>query len=132
MKTTLFTFLLIFSLQSYADWSLIYKDPTIKSEYFLNLNNYKRNQDKVKAWTLENFLELEKINALEYRSVKSYVEFDCEASQLRILAHSLYEENMGKGKTVYSKGSPLEWMKINKNTVFSGYSQVLCAESNQE
>ena len=132
MKIILFTLLLIFSVQSYADWSLIYKDPTIKSEYFVNLNNYKRNKDKVRAWTLENFPKVEQILAFKYRSVKSYVEFDCKVPQLRILAHSLYEGNMGKGKTVYSNGSPLKWKKISQNTVFSGYAQVLCAESNQE
>ena len=132
MKKILFTLLLIFSMQAYANWSLIYKDPTIKSEYFVDLNNYKRNKNKVRAWTLENFSNIEKILAFEYRSVRSYVEIDCKVPRLRILAHSLYEENMGKGKTVYSDGSPLKWKKISENTVFSAYSQVLCTASNQE
>ncbi len=134
MKKILLTLIFSLSFPAYAEWDLIYKDATIKSEYFLNLNNYKRNQGKVRAWTLENFLESEKINALdldlEYRSVKSYVEFDCEVPRLRILAHSLYEENMGKGKAIYSNGNSLKWMKISKNTVFSGYAEVICTESN--
>jgi len=132
MKKIIVTLLFVFSAPSYADWNLIYKDETIKSEYFLNLSNFKRNKGRVRAWTLENFLELQKTKSLEYHSVKSFVEFNCREASLRILAYSLYGKNMGKGKTIFSKGSPLEWIKINKNTMFSSYSQVICAESNQE
>ncbi|MDC0423363.1 hypothetical protein OAL85_03690 [Methylophilaceae bacterium] len=132
MKTILFSLLLIFSTPLYADWNLIYKNEIIKSEYFLNLNNFKRNKDKVRAWTLENFLEPQKVENLDYLSVKSFVEFNCKESSLRILAYSLYSNNMGKGKAIFSKGSPLKWMKISKNTIFSSYSQIICAESNSE
>ena len=90
MKKIFFTLLFIFSIPSYADWDLIYKDETINSEYFMDLSNYKRNKNKVRAWTLENFLQLQKTGALEYRSVKSFVEFNCEEPRLRILAYSLY------------------------------------------
>ena len=80
MKTILFSLLLIFSTPLYADWNLIYKNEIIKSEYFLNLNNFKRNKDKVRAWTLENFLEPQKVENLDYLSVKSFVEFNCKES----------------------------------------------------
>jgi len=132
MKKILFTLLFVFPIPSYADWDLIYKDETIKSEYFMNLNNYQRNKNKVRAWTLENFLESQKIEPLEYLSVKSYVEFNCKEPSLRILAYSLYEKNMGLGKTVFSKGSPMQWMKINSNTMFSSYFDIICSESKQE
>tara|TARA_B110000971_G_C19671827_1_gene347017 strand:- start:127 stop:534 length:408 start_codon:yes stop_codon:yes gene_type:complete len=132
MKKILFTLLFVFSIPSFADWDLIYKDQTIKSEYFLDLSSFKRNKGKVRAWTLENFLQLQKTGALEYRSVKSFVEFNCEEPRLRILAYSLYGKNMGNGKAVFSKGSPLEWIKIKSNTMFSSYSEVICAESSQD
>jgi len=132
MKKILFTFLFVFPIPSFADWDLIYKDETIKSEYFMNLTSYKRNKNAVRAWTLENFLGLQKIETLEYRSVKSFVEFNCMEPSLRILAYSLYEKNMGKGKTIFSKGSPMEWMQIKSNTMFSSYFEIICAESKQE
>ena len=132
MKKIIVTLLFVFSAPSYADWNLIYKDETIKSEYFLNLSNFKRNKGRVRAWTLENFLESQKIEPLEYLSVKSYVEFNCKEPSLRILAYSLYEKNMGLGKTVFSKGSPMQWMKINSNTMFSSYFDIICSESKQE
>jgi len=132
MKKIILIVLFSLSFPVYADWDLIYKDATIKSEYFMNLGNYKRNKDMVRAWTLENFLELQKTEIWEYHSVKSFVEFNCKEPGLRILAYSLYEKNMGKGKAIFSKGSPLGWMKIEKNTVFSSYSQIICAESNSE
>ena len=129
MKKILLPLIFSLSFPAHAEWDLIYKDATIKSEYFMNLNNYKRNKNKVRAWTLESFLELQKAETLEYRSVKSFVEFNCEESSLRILAYSLYEKNMGKGKTIFSKGSPLDWIKIKNNTIFSSYSEIICAES---
>ena len=132
MKKILFTLIFSLSFPVYAEWDLIYKDATIKSEYFMNLVNYKKNGDMVRAWTLENFLELQKTEGLEYYSVKSFVEFNCKVTGLRILAYSLYEKNMGKGKAIFSKGSPLGWLPIGKNTVFSSYSQIICAESNLE
>mgnify|MGYP006131189751 FL=1 len=129
MKKIFFTLLFIFSIPSYADWDLIYKDETINSEYFMDLSNYKRNKNKVRAWTLENFLELQIAEPIKYKSVKSFVEFNCADPSLRILAYSLYEKNMGLGKTVFSKGRPMQWIKVNSNTMFSSYFEIICAES---
>ncbi len=129
MKKILLLLLFVFSNLSYAEWDLIYKDAKIKSEYFLNLENPIIIKQKVRVWTLENFLDLQKTNALEYHSVKSFVEFDCDASKLRIMAYSLYGEKMANGKAIYSKGDSLEWMQINDDTVFSLYSKIACSES---
>jgi hypothetical protein len=129
MKKIIFVLLVALSSPSHADWDLIYKDTQKKTEYFLNLADTVSQKEKIRAWTLESFSQPEKAGSLEYLSVKSFVEFDCQASKLRILAYSLYGSNMGKGKTIFSKGSPMEWAVINDNTVYSAYSQIVCAES---
>ena len=45
------------------------------------------------------------------------------------MGYSLYEENMAKGEVIFSKGTPFEWQKINKNTMNEKYLDIACKES---
>ena len=117
---------------SFAEWTLIHNSSATGSNYYANLNDIKPNKKflKLRLWTIEDFSIVQEVADYKYLSVKSFSEFDCKNSRIRIMGYSLYEENMGKGKAIYSNGNSLKWMKISKNTVFSGYAEVICTESN--
>ena len=45
------------------------------------------------------------------------------------MGYSLYEDNMAKGEIIFSKGTPFEWQKINRNTMNEKYLDIACKES---
>mgnify|MGYP000950494226 FL=1 len=83
----------------------------------------------MRLWTIEDFVDTQEAANYLYLSVKSYAEFDCKNLQIRIMAYSVYEENMAKGERIFSKGTPWEWEKINKNTIYDLYQRKACKTS---
>ena len=113
----IFLFVFIPNL-SFAEWTLIYQSSDSRSKYYANLLDIKVDKkfSKLRLWTIEDFNLLQEVASYKYLSVKSFTEFDCKNSKIRIMGYSLYEENMAKGEIIFSKGTPFEWQKINKNT----------------
>ena len=116
---------------SFAEWTLIYESSDPKSKYYANISEIKANKNlsKLRLWTIEDFSLLQEVASYKYLSVKSFTEFDCKSSRLRIMAYSLYEDNMAKGQIIFSKGTPFEWQNINKNTMNEKYLDIACRES---
>jgi len=116
---------------SFAEWTLIYESPSSESKYYANILEINTNKkfSKLRLWTIEDFNILQEVANYKYLSVKSFTEFDCKNSKIRIMGYSLYEENMAKGEIIFSKGTPFEWQKINKNTMNEKYLDIACRES---
>ena len=116
---------------SFAEWTLIYESPSSESKYYANILEINTNKkfSKLRLWTIEDFNILQEVANYKYLSVKSFTEFDCKNSKIRIMGYSLYEENMAKGEIIFSKGTPFEWQKINKNTMNEKYLDIACKES---
>ena len=131
MKHYLIILFLFFSNKSFAEWTLIYESPDSGSRYYANLLDIKtiKKFSKLRLWTVEDFNTLQKVANYQYLSVKSFAEFDCKKSQIRIMGYSLYQENMAKGKVIFSKGTPFNWEKINKNTMNDVYLKIACNET---
>ena len=47
---------------------------------------------------------------------------------MRILAYSLYEQPMAKGKVVFSKGRPFEWEHVMPSTVNGLFLNLGCSQ----
>jgi hypothetical protein len=126
----IFLFVFIPNL-SFAEWTLIYKSSDSGSRYYANLLDIKVDKkfSKLRLWTIEDFNLLQEVASYKYLSVKSFTEFDCKNAKIRIMGYSLYEENMAKGEIIFSKGTPFEWQKINKDTMNEKYLDIACRES---
>ena len=100
----IFLFVFIPNL-SFAEWTLIYESSDSRSKYYANLLDIKVNKkfSKLRLWTIEDFNLLQEVASYKYLSVKSFTEFDCKNSKIRIMGYSLYEENMAKGEIIFSK-----------------------------
>ena len=116
---------------SFAEWTLIHNSSDTGSNYYANLNDIKPNKKflKLRLWTIEDFNLVQEVASYKYLSVKSFTEFDCKNSKIRIMGYSLYEENMAKGEIIFSKGTPFEWQEINKDTMNEKYLDIACKES---
>ena len=117
--------------EALSKWTLIYESSDSKAKYYANILEIKPNKkfSKLRLWTIEDFNLLQEVASYKYLSVKSFNEFDCRYSKIRIMAYSLYEKNMAKGDIIFSKGTPFEWQKINKNTMNEKYLDIACKES---
>tara|TARA_B100001105_G_scaffold244039_1_gene225472 strand:- start:15 stop:419 length:405 start_codon:yes stop_codon:yes gene_type:complete len=126
----IFLFVFIPNL-SFAEWTLIYQSSDSRSRYYANLLDIKVDKkfSKLRLWTIADFNLLQEVASYKYLSVKSFTEFDCKNSKIRIMGYSLYEENMAKGEIIFSKGTPFEWQKINKDTMNEKYLDIACRES---
>jgi len=131
MKYYLFLLFAFLPNISFAEWTLIYESPSSESKYYANILEINTNKkfSKLRLWTIEDFNILQEVASYKYLSVKSFTEFDCKNSKIRIMGYSLYEENMAKGEIIFSKGTPFEWQKINKNTMNEKYLDIACRES---
>ena len=126
----IFLFVFIPNL-SFAEWTLIYQSSDSGSRYYANLLDIKVDKkfSKLRLWTIADFNLLQEVASYKYLSVKSFTEFDCKNSKIRIMGYSLYEENMAKGEIILSKGTPFEWQEINKDTMNEKYLDIACRES---
>ena len=126
----IFLFVFIPNL-SFAEWTLIYQSSDSGSRYYANLLDIKVDKkfSKLRLWTIADFNLLQEVASYKYLSVKSFTEFDCKYSKIRIMGYSLYEKNMAKGDIVFSKGTPFEWQEINKDTMNEKYLDIDCRES---
>ena len=126
----IFLFVFIPNL-SFAEWTLIYQSSDSGSRYYANLLDIKVDKkfSKLRLWTIADFNLLQEVASYKYLSVKSFTEFDCKNSKIRIMGYSLYEENMAKGEIILSRGTPFEWKKINKDTMNEKYLDIACRES---
>jgi hypothetical protein len=117
--------------EALSKWTLIYESSDSKAKYYANILEIKPNKkfSKLRLWTIEDFNLLQEVASYKYLSIKSFTEFDCKYSKIRIMGYSLYEKNMAKGGIVFSKGTPFEWQKINKNTINEKYLDIACKES---
>jgi len=131
MKYYLLLLFVFVSNLSFAEWTLIYESPNSQSKYYANILEINTNKkfSKLRLWTIEDFNLLQEVASYKYLSVKSFAEFDCKNSKIRIMGYSLYEENMAKGEIIFSKGTPFEWQKINKNTMNEKYLDIACRKS---
>jgi hypothetical protein len=96
--------------------------------YFIDLKNIRGNKDKVRIWTLTDYINTQVTKKVNYQSIKSLVEINCQSKNMRILAYSLYEQRMAKGKVVFSKGRPFEWEVVKPSTVNGLFLNMGCSQ----
>jgi hypothetical protein len=116
-----------------AAWTLIFENEDKDSRYYVDINSILKKQQNIRMLTLEDFRSPQVIKKksfqLKYNSIKSFVEFDCAAKKMRILTYLVYKDQMAKGDTVFDKSSPLDWSKVNENTIDASYLHIACNEA---
>lgn len=116
---------LLFSSQSFADWSLVHQDD---ADHYIDYSLISKRGHKARVWYLQNYGEPQAIKNIKYRSVKNRSEFDCKAGKMRILAYALYLEPMGQGHALFNKGEALDWQIIKPKTLNDLYLKLVCSK----
>ena len=128
MKILLFSLLSFFCISDHADWIKLNQNKAMDTAYFIDLKNIRGNKDKVRIWTLTDYINTQVTKKVNYQSIKSLVEINCQSKNMRILAYSLYEQRMAKGKVVFSKGRPFEWEAVKPSTVNGLFLNMGCSQ----
>ncbi|MDC0999865.1 hypothetical protein OAS17_01910 [Methylophilaceae bacterium] len=126
MRILLFS-LLFFCIPANAGWIKLNQNQAMDTAYFIDLENIRRGTERVRIWTLTDYTNIQVTKKLNYQSIKSFVEINCQSKKMRILAYSLYEQPMAKGKVVFSKGRPFEWEDVKPSTVNGLFLNVSCS-----
>ena len=131
-KYILFFISILFSLQALAEWTLVYANDETDAKYYVDLATLSKKKDTIRLLTLEDFRAPVVIKKgsikITYNSIKSLTEFNCSKSVMRVLSYSVYENQMGYGEPLMSKGSPFEWSGIKNNTLNEAYLNIACSE----
>jgi len=128
MKIIIFSLLSFFCISAYADWIKLNQNQALDTAYFIDLENIRGNNEKVRIWTLTDYTNIQTTKKINYQSIKSFVEINCQSKNMRILAYSLYEQPMAKGKVVFSKGRPFAWEAVKPSTVNGLFLNVSCSK----
>lgn len=118
MKRILFAFLLILiSSSALAEWTRMVSG-TDGSTLYMDLNTHRRNGDKVKLWTMQNFKSFEGEAKLKHLSNKVQWELDCKEEQVRMPAYLTFDGAKGSGKSVSHVYTPNErWQPISPESL---------------
>ncbi|MFM1865451.1 MAG: hypothetical protein RIQ57_61 [Pseudomonadota bacterium] len=131
-KYILFFISILFSAQTLAEWTLVYANDETDAKYYIDLATLSKKKDTIRLLTLEDFRAPVIIKKgsikISYNSIKSLTEFNCSKSVMRVLSYSVYENQMGYGEPLMSKGSPFEWSGIKNNTLNEAYLNIACSE----
>ena len=128
MKIIILSLLSFFCISAHADWIKLNQNQALDTAYFIDLKNIRGNKDKVRIWTLTDYINTQVTKKVNYQSIKSLVEINCQSKNMRILAYSLYEQRMAKGKVVFSKGRPFEWEAVKPSTVNGLFLNMGCSQ----
>jgi hypothetical protein len=126
MKRLLTIILLIVSVNSYAEWTLIGGS----DGYFVYADKatIRRNGDFVKMWSLTDFKTVQKVSGDSYLSQKMQTECDCKEERSRMLAFSWFSGQMGSGTVVYFNGDAGKWTPIEPVSIGEKMWKIACGK----
>ena len=111
------------------NWVLMHDDIQQKKRFYVQLADFRLIEGKTRMWVMETYGMAEKTMNLQYQSIKSLIQFDCNNNAMRIMGYALYASEDATGKSLFSKSSALEWENIKANTVNSEYHGIACQEA---
>lgn len=98
-KLTILMILLFISTNSFAEW--IYQTTGITYTQYVN-KSVTKIDDKVQIWYLRDFKIPQNIDEHIGLSTIGHTEFNCTDKTMKSLDMSVFEDNMGKGRIVFS------------------------------
>lgn len=125
-------YLLLFGLMLFAptvfasttSWVLI--SGTSSAKIFLDVSTVERRGNTVFAWLLSDLAEGRPFKGKQFRSLKTRVEFDCQATRFRQVHATLYSGQMGAGSVLESGYVSNPWEAAVPQSVGQTNLQTVC------
>lgn len=128
MKKIFATTLLLFSVNSFAEWTLFTGSDGV--DVYLDISTLKKVEKNLRVWTLYSFSSPKTLKVADkvHQSIMSYQEVDCVQEKSRNLALQFFKEKMGEGGVVYSTNDAGEWSYHAPNSIGHLMIKVVCAK----
>jgi stringent starvation protein B len=94
-KHCLLALVMLIASPAWAQWTPI--SETDGAKFFLDFENIRKDNNRVKVWVLTNFSKPLKIKGDEIVSFRSRYEVDCKQEQIRVLAISAFSRANAAG-----------------------------------
>ena len=110
-----------------AEWTRI--GETDKLIQYVDRATIRRNGNFVKMWDLSDYKTVEKSAGESYLSSKAQSEYNCKEEKVRLLALTLFDGKIGRGKVVYSNGNVKdEWEPIEPGSIAEILWKIACGK----
>ncbi len=123
-KTILLLLLMLASQSAMAAWTEI--DDNSDFAVYVDFSTIRKFNNKARMWSMYDYKQAPASDGFVYRSMKFQYEFDCQNNQARMLAFSLYSENMGEGDLVYSDSKVGKWEAVIPGSVYESRWKGIC------
>lgn len=126
-KAILMLLLAIMSNSAMAEWVGINSNDEFT--YYANPASIQKSSSNAKIWIMFDYKDAqasEETGRYYFMSVKQQNEFDCKASDMKKNSFSMYSQNMGAGKLVYTSSKPTEWEPIVPDSINEYLWKVVC------
>ncbi|KAF0206260.1 MAG: hypothetical protein FD173_263 [Gallionellaceae bacterium] len=110
-----------------TEWVEVFKSN--QQTLYANPTSLFKNGFKVKMWRLTDYKVPEINGDFVYSSKKLYEEYDCQNEKYRLLYVSLYPENMGAGKAMYTHSEAYSWQRVLPDTDGEAMWEIACEQS---
>ena len=110
-------FLLMVSTSAMAEWTALTVSQS-GDTYYGDLTHKRKVGKFIRMWTLVDTKTPQvESGGLTYNSAKTFDEYDCLGERRRLLAFSMFSENMGKGNVVSSSQESDAWKYIAPESI---------------
>ena len=127
-KAILMLLLLVASSSAVAEWVKVGGNKTV-TIYAHPTTIRKTTVNKVKMWSLYDYnTAQEPAGSRPYMSMKFQDEYNCKEEQSRILYSITHSENMGGGRSLYSRKHDMIWTPISPGSIFHNLWKFACGQ----
>jgi hypothetical protein len=122
MKKVIGLFLILFSVNSFANWTFVSSTADNTLSVYVDFSTKKKVGGYIRVWSL-----MDKNKTSE--KVRSFIvleEFDCSLDRNRVIQMSSYSEPMGKGNVINSLGGNNPWNYITPGSVEARKFRMVC------
>jgi hypothetical protein len=130
MKKLTLLLLLLISPNVLAEWVKLDDGHDAKNiTVYVDKQSILKEENKVQMWSLYDHKTAFTIGNKVFLSAKKGGEYDCEKATAREIEHSLYSENMGAGKLVFSQNNiKTESIPIVPKTIKETLFKIACGK----
>ena len=129
-KAILLTILALISSSAMAEWVMIGENKILAITAYADPDTDKpqKNGHKVKMWKIYDYKTTQEESGYKFISAKFQNEYDCRKEQSRILVNTVYADNMGRGKVIFTEPTLGKWLPITSGSLDEALLKFACGK----
>jgi hypothetical protein len=122
MKKVIGAFLILFSVNSFANWTLVSTGDDKSTKIYMDFSTIKIVGGNKRVWTLMDFSKPNE----NISSFKVLEEYDCNGGRRRTIQITAYSGRMGSGNSLGTENEGSQWSYVAPETIEMGNFRKIC------